>query len=140
MLNTILCITGKPGLYKFLSRGKNMLIVESIDDTKKRFPAHATDQVLSLGDISIYTNDDGEVPLADVMQNIKNAYEGKVVDLQPKKASKEEMVAFFEKALPNYDTDRVRINDMRKVLQWYNILVDAGLDDFEAPKEEAEEK
>ena len=139
MLNTVLCITGKPGLYKFLSRGKNMLIVESIDETKKRFPAHATDQVLSLGDISIYTKDDGEVPLASVMQNIKVAYEGKAVDLSPKKAAKEDIVAFFEKALPNYDTDRVRVNDMRKVLAWYNILVNAGLDDFEEQKEETAE-
>ena len=131
MLKTILAISGKPGLYKFISRGKNMLIVESLDADKKRQPAYATDRVVALSDISIYTNDDKEVPLATVFQNIQKEYDGKAVDIHWKKAAQDDVLAFFVKALPNYDTDRVRVSDMRKVLCWYNILVGEGLTDFE---------
>lgn len=139
MLKTILAISGKPGLYKFISRGKNMLIVESLDAEKKRQPAYATDRVVALSDISIYTDDDKEVPLANVFQNIQKEYDGKVVDLHPKKASQDEVLTFFKKVLPNYDADRVRVSDMRKVLAWYNILIGEGITDFEL-KEEAEEE
>ena len=139
MLKTILAISGKPGLYKFISRGKNMLIVESLDATKKRQPAYATDRVVALADISIYTDDDKEIPLANVFQNIQKEYDGKTVDLHPKKASQDEVLAFFKKALPNYDADRVRVSDMRKVLAWYNILVEEGLTDFELKEETTEE-
>ena len=138
MLKTILAITGKPGLFKFLNRGKNMLIVESLDAAKKRQPAYATDKVVALSDISIYTNDDAEVPLASVFENIKKEYEGKAVDLSPKKASQNEIIQFFTKALPNYDTDRVHVSDMRKVLSWYNILVENGITEFEDKEENAE--
>ncbi len=138
MLKTILAITGKPGLFKFLNRGKNMLIVESLDAAKKRQPAYATDKVVALSDISIYTNDDAEVPLASVFENIKKEYEGEKVDLSPKKASQNEIIQFFTKALPNYDTDRVHVSDMRKVLSWYNILVENGITEFEDKEEKAE--
>ena len=138
MLKTILAITGKPGLFKFVNRGKNMLIVESLDAAKKRQPAYATDKVVALSDISIYTNDDAEVPLASVFENIKKEYEGKKVDLAPKKASQNEIIQFFTKALPTYDTDRVHVSDMRKVLAWYNILIENDITEFEE-KEEAEE-
>ena len=138
MLKTILAITGKPGLFKFLNRGKNMLIVESLDAAKKRQPAYATDKVVALSDISIYTNDDAEVPLASVFENIKKEYEGEKVDLSPKKASQNEIIQFFTKALPNYDTDRVHVSDMRKVLSWYNILVENGVTEFEDKEENAE--
>ena len=137
MLKTILAITGKPGLFKFVNRGKNMLIVESLDAVKKRQPAYATDKVVALSDISIYTNDDAEVPLASVFENIKKEYEGKSVDLSPKKASQNEIIQFFTKALPNYDTDRVHVSDMRKVLAWYNILVENGITEFEDKEENA---
>ena len=138
MLKTILAITGKPGLFKFLNRGKNMLIVESLDAAKKRQPAYSTDKVVALSDISIYTNDDAEVPLASVFENIKKEYEGEKVDLSPKKASQNEIIQFFTKALPNYDTDRVHVSDMRKVLSWYNILIENGITEFEDKEEKAE--
>ena len=117
-----------------------MLIVETIDDAKKRQPAYSTDRVVALSDISIYTNDDKEVPLANVFQNIQKEYKNKVVELHPKKASQDEVIAFFTKALPNYDTDRVRVSDMRKVLAWYNILTNEGMTDFELKEEEEEVK
>ena len=69
MLKTILSISGKPGLFKLVSHGKNMLIVESLTD-KKRVPAYAKDKVISLGDIAIYTTET-EVPLHEVLTSVK---------------------------------------------------------------------
>ena len=135
MIKKVLAISGKPGLYMLISRGNKSLIVETIDEQKKRIPAFGTDRVVSLGDISIYTNDDNEVSLASVFQSIKDNYDGKAVDLSPKKADQEDIIAFFAKVLPNYDTDRVRVSDMRKVLSWYNILITNGIDNFELKDE-----
>ena len=74
MIRKILAISGKPGLYKLISRGNKSLIVETVDEQKKRIPAFGADRVVSLGDISIYTNDDSEVPLGDVFESIKANY------------------------------------------------------------------
>lgn len=140
MLKTILAISGKPGLYKLVSRGNKSLIVETVDAQKKRMPAFGADKVVSLHDISIYTDDDNEVSLESVFESIKTNYEGKAVDLSPKKASQDDIIAFFAKVLPNYDQDRVRVSDMRKVLSWYNLLVDYGITEFVAKEEEATEE
>lgn len=137
MLKTVLAISGKPGLYRLVSRGNKMLIVETIDETKKRLPAHSADKVVSLADISIYTDDDNEVSLASVFESIKEKYDGKAVELSAKKADQSDIISFFEKALPNYDTDRVRVSDMRKVLAWYNILVNDGMTSFVEENEES---
>lgn len=136
MLKTILAISGKPGLYKLVSRGNKSLIVETVDAQKKRMPAFGADQVVSLHDISIYTDDDNEVSLESVFESIKANYEAKVVDLSAKKASQDEIIAFFTKVLPNYDQDRVRVSDMRKVLSWYNLLVEYGITEFVSKEEE----
>ena len=140
MIRKILAISGKPGLYKLISRGNKSLIVETVDEQKKRIPAFGADRVVSLGDISIYTNDDSEVPLATVFESIKTNYGEKPLDLSPKKASQDEIIAFFTKVLPNYDTDRVRVSDMRKVLSWYNILTADGYTEFVSKEEESEEE
>lgn len=140
MIRKILAISGKPGLYKLISRGNKSLIVETVDEQKKRIPAFGADRVVSLGDISIYTNDDGEVKLATVFESIKENYGGKAVDLSAKKASQEDIIAFFTKVLPNYDTDRVRVSDMRKVLSWYNILIADGFTEFISKEEEDAEE
>lgn len=137
MLKTVLAISGKPGLYRLVSRGNKMLIVETIDETKKRLPAHSADKVVSLADISIYTDDDNEVSLASVFESIKEKYDGKAVELSAKKADQSDIISFFEKVLPNYDTDRVRVSDMRKVLAWYNILVNDGMTSFVEENEES---
>ena len=113
-----------------------MIIVESLDEAKKRMPAYASDRVVGLGDISIYTDDGNDTPLASVMESIKTVYEGKTVDLSWKKAENDDIVAFFSKVLPNYDTDRVRVSDMRKVLSWYNILIENGITEFAENKAE----
>lgn len=136
MLKTILVISGKPGLYKLISRGNRNLIVETVDEQKKRMPVFNTERVVSLGDISIYTDDDSEIKLSEVFENIRKEYKGKAVDISAKKASESDIVAFFEKILSNYDRDRVRVNDMRKVLSWYNMLIAYGMTDFKEKGEE----
>lgn len=140
MIKEVLAISGKPGLYRLVSRGKNMLIVESLDDTKKRMPAYASDRVVAVSEISIYTDDGEDTPLINVFDSIKKLYEGKEVDINHKKADNDDIIAFFAKALPNYDTERVRVSDMRKVIAWYNILVKAGITDFEVKEAENKEE
>lgn len=136
MQKTVLSIAGKPGLYTLVSRGRNMLIVETVDSPKKRIPANQHDRVTSLNDVSMYTTEE-DVPLTQVFLNIKTMQEGKPVDLEPKKLSSKQLAEFMAKALPNYDRDRVYDNDIRKVIQWYNILVNNGINDFEPTEEEA---
>lgn len=135
MLEKILAISGKPGLYKLLSRGNNSLIVETLDAQKKRMPVFGTDKVISLADIAMYT-DDEEVPLRRVFKNILEKEGGKKTSLDYKKASKDELAAFMGEALPNYDRDRVYPADMKKLAQWYNILIENEITDFEEPKTE----
>lgn len=136
MLRTILSVAGKAGLYKLVSNGRNMLIVEALDASKKRMPVHGVDKVVSLGDIAMYT-DDEEVPLWQVLDSVKTKCEGAVCAVDYKKASNEELADFFAEVLPNYDRDRVYMTHVRKLIQWYNILVEAGLTDF-VPEEEKE--
>lgn len=138
MLRTVLTVAGKPGLYKLVSSGRNMLIVETIDATKKRLPVHGTDKVVSLGDIAMYT-DDEEVPLWQVLDNVKTKCEGLACGIDYKKASNEELADFFAEVLPNYDRDRVYMSHVRKLIQWYNILVTAGLTEFVSEEEVAED-
>lgn len=137
MLETILAISGKPGLYRLVNRGNRSLIVETLDAQKKRMPAFATDKIISLADIAMYT-DEEEVPLCQVLKNIYDLEGGKVASLDYRKATKEELADFMAKALPNYDRDHVYPSDMKKLVQWYNILVENGVTDFEAPQEETE--
>ncbi|MBQ9525928.1 MAG: DUF5606 domain-containing protein [Bacteroidaceae bacterium] len=139
MLEKILAISGKPGLYRLLSRGNNSLIVETLDAQKKRMPVFGADKVISLADIAMYT-DDEEVPLRRVFKNILEKEGGKKTSLDYKKASKDELAAFMGEALPNYDRDRVYPADMKKLAQWYNILIENEITDFEEPKTEDTEE
>ncbi len=129
MQQTILAIAGKPGLYKLVSRGKNSLIVEALDATHKRMPAFGTDRITSLADIAMFTDTD-DVPLMDVLDSLKTIEEGKTASLDPKKADGDELREFFARVLPNYDRERVHTSDIKKLLQWYNILVANGITDF----------
>lgn len=141
MLKTILSISGKPGLYRLISRGKNMLIVESVAD-KKRLPAYGNEKIISLGDIAMYTDGD-DVPLQQVLQAMKTKENGAVAALDVKKASAKELGAYLAEVLPNYDRDCVHVSDIKKLISWYNLLVNAGLTDFEeeaAEEDAAEEK
>ena len=137
MLKTILAISGKPGLYKLISRGKNMLIVESLSD-KKRFPTYGNEKIISLDDIAMYT-DAEDVPLRIILEAMKRKEKGEVVALDIKKASVDELYTYLEAVLPNYDRDRVHASDIKKLISWYNLLVKSGMTDFEetSPAEEA---
>ena len=80
MLRTILSISGRPGLYRLVNQGKNMLIVENLAD-RRRTPAYAHDKVVSLGDISIYTYGDDK-PLPEVLEALKAKTDAQPVDLK----------------------------------------------------------
>jgi dephospho-CoA kinase len=137
MLETILAISGKPGLYKLVSRGNHNLIVETLDTQKKRFPAFAADKIISLADIAMYT-DEKEVPLREVLNNIKAKESGKTTSIDYRKASKDELFAFLGEVLPNFDRDRIYPGDVKKLIQWYNILIENGLTDFDEALKETE--
>lgn len=129
MLKTVLSISGKPGLYKLISQGKNMLIVEAISADKKRFPAYGNEKIISLADIAMYTND-AEVPLREVFQAMKVKENGQLAALDPKKASGDELKAYLAEVLPDFDRDRVYNGDIKKLIMWYNILISNNMADF----------
>ncbi len=136
MLKRILAISGKPGLYRLVSQGKNMLIVESLVNGK-RLPAYSHDKIISLGDIAMYTLED-DVPLSDVLTSLKNKAEGKAIDV---KAFEDDAAirAYFKEVLPSFDDERVYTNDIKKLYAWYNILIAAGITDFADQDEKKEE-
>lgn len=141
-METILSIAGKPGLYKLVSRGKQNLIVEALDNTHRRLPAFATDRVTSLGDIAMYTDAD-DIALWEVLTKVGEKEGSKTAALNYKKCSAKELRDYFASVLPNYDRDRVHDSDIKKLLQWYNILVENGITDFKAtfvPEEEKKEE
>ncbi len=139
MKETIVAISGKPGLYKLLSRSKNSLIVEAVDESHKRLPVFATDRVTSLNDIAMYTNMD-DVPLTKVLTSLYKVAEEKPVALNYKKCSSKELREYFAKVLPDFDNDRIHDSDLKKLFQWYDILVKNGITDFEATAEEDKAK
>jgi hypothetical protein len=128
MLKNILSITGKPGLYKLVSQGNNMLIVESLLDGK-RTPTYARDKIVSLGEISMYTMGE-DIALSEVLTKLGEKESLQVVGFDPKKADNKQLNDFFAEVLPDYDRDRVYPSDIRKLIQWYNILIGAGITDF----------
>jgi hypothetical protein len=137
MLKTILSISGKPGLFKLVSQGKNMLIVESLAD-KQRIPAYTKDKVTSLGDIAVYTNEE-EVPLHAVFTRIKNKENGQKATLDPSAATPDELRDYLAGVLPDFDREKVYPSDIRKMISWYNLLVASGITDF-TPEEKPQEK
>ena len=133
MLRTILAISGKPGLYKLVSRAQNSLIVETLDATHKRLPAFATDRITSLGDIAMFTETE-DVPLFKVLMSLQTLEVGKKSSVDYKKASGDELREYFAKILPDFDRDRVHNSDIKKLIQWYNILIENGVTDFDLEK------
>lgn len=136
MLQTVLAIAGKPGLYKLVSRGSKNLIVESLDATRRRMPIFGSDKVISLADIAMYTDNDGEVPLPEVLQRMADKEDAKEVTFDYKKASVEDLQAYFAEILPDFDRDRVYPTDIKKLITWYNLLVNAGITTFVNKTEE----
>ena len=127
MIKGIISVAGKPGLYRLLSRGKNALIVESLQ-TGKRTPTYAHEKVISLADITMYT-DGGDEPLPNVFQKVYDLNEGKAVDLKQFKDD-DAIREYFAQVLPNFDRERVYVSDIRKLFSWYNLLIAAGVTEF----------
>ena len=130
MKQTILAISGKPGLYKLVSRTKNSFIVEALDETHKRMPAFGTDRITSLADIAMFTETD-DVPLMKVLASMRDLEGGKESSVNFKKATPEELREYFSKVLPEWDQERVQNSHIKKLIQWYDILIKAGITDFE---------
>lgn len=143
MLREILAITGKPGLFKIISQGNRVLLVEDLK-SKKRFPAHSRDKVVSLGDIAMYT-DSGDKPLGEILDLVYAHNDGKEIDVKAL-ISEGKLRDEFEAVIPDFDKERVYDNDIKKLFTWYNLLVSEGYTKFtedepvsEARKTEAQE-
>ncbi len=136
MLKKILSVSGKPGLYKLVSTSKTITLVESLIDGK-RFPIYTHEKIVSLGEIAIYTSED-EIPLKDVLVKIReNENGGKISD--DKKSSNKELFSYFETILPTYDKEKVYASDIKKIVNWYNLLIDNDID-FETEENAASEE
>ena len=122
--NKIISVAGKPGLFHAISQTKTGFIVESLVD-KKRFPIPSTNNVSLLENIAIYTYEE-EVPLLTVFKTIYEKNEGK--ETISHKESGQKLTAYFSEILPEYDEERVYTSNIKKVIQWYNLLVKSGLD------------
>jgi len=138
MLKEILSISGKTGLYKLISKGKNIFIAESLIDGT-RIPVYQRDKVVSLGDITMYTSD-GDARLSQILQSIKQKENGEPVSFSPASAPPEELRTYFSQVLPDFDRDRIYPSDIKKVLNWYNLLVKSGLTQFEEEVKQVEEE
>ena len=135
MLKKILSISGLPGLYKLISYGKNMLLVEGLTDGH-RFPVHSRERVMSLGDISIFTTAE-DLPLSQVFENVGKKFENKAIDTKAY-STPDQLHEFMKSVLENWDEERVHNSDIKKIISWYNLLVNAGITDFTAKDEEEE--
>ncbi|TVZ55382.1 hypothetical protein OD91_0629 [Lutibacter sp. Hel_I_33_5] len=135
----IIAVTGKPGLFEILSQTKSGVIVKSLKEDK-RFPINATQNISLLENIAIYTLEE-EVPLGQIFKIISDKEEGK--QCISHKESGNKLTSYFAEILPEYDDERVYTSNIKKVLQWYNILVDAKFDfssiEVESVEEETEE-
>ena len=130
----IISVTGKPGLFQVISQSKNAIIVESLAD-EKRIAVNSTQNVSLLENIAIYTYEE-DIPLLEVFQAMFEKTEGK--EAVSHKESGKKLAAFFAEVLPNYDDERVYTSNIKKVIQWFNILVAAGMD-FSKKEETSEE-
>jgi hypothetical protein len=136
-LKGILAISGKPGLYKLVSQTKTGLIVESLDDGK-RFPVYAAHQISALEEISLFTYED-DLALADAFKMIYENLNGEKAP-SPKSSSKD-LEKFMSEAIPEYDEERVYVSDIKKLVRWYNQLLEKGIIKFEEESsEESQEK
>lgn len=121
-LSGIISISGKAGLYKVIAQGKNSIIVESLVE-KKRFPAYATDRISALEDISIYTYE-GDTPLKEIFADIYKKQDGK--EAPSHKEDVATLQEYLQEILPDYDEERVYPSDIKKLFQWYNMLLSSG--------------
>lgn len=130
-LKEILFVTGQPGLFQFIAQGRGGVIVESLLD-HKRTMLGASAKVSGLGDIAMYT-DNEEKPLSEILQSLYDKNKGPLS--LTKDSSVEELRAFMAEAVPGYDQDRVHNSDIKKLVTWYNLLVNSGMTDFKVEDE-----
>lgn len=135
MLSKILSVTGRPGLYRLISTNQNMNVVESLSD-KKRIPVYINEKVVALSDVSIYTND-GDTPLREVLLKIKEKENGNQASISSKSSGKE-LFSYLEEVLPDYNKESVYASDVKKMLSWYNLLMEHNIDIEEVKEEEIE--
>ena len=134
-LKDILAISGMPGLYKVVAQAKNGVIVESLID-KKRFPAFSSHKISSLEDIIVYTSED-DMPLKDIIKSISEKHNGgPSIDT---KIEDKKIRAYFEEVLPTFDKERVYTSDIKKLINWYNLLQKNDLLNFDDEDKVAEE-
>lgn len=134
-LKDILAISGMSGLYRFISQGRNGVIIEGLTD-KKRMNASASARVSALEDIAIYT-DDKELPLKEVFRRIyKKENAGQTID---PKSSNDQLRKYFEEIVPDFDREKVYTSDIKKVFTWYNLLLSQNMIDLEEDAKEASE-
>src|SRR5690606_30763408 len=136
-LEKVLAIAGKPGLYKLIAQTRGGFVAESLLDNK-RLSVNVQQNVSVLSEIAIYTLTE-EVPLKQVFENIKKKENGKQTSVKPKD-SKDKLEEYFFEILPDYDEDRVYISDIKKVIQWYNLLQEHNMLDLEDAKPEKSKK
>jgi len=122
-LDGILSIAGQPGLFKLVSKGKSNVIVESLS-TGKRMPAFATSRISTLEDVAIYTYDE-DIPLREVLLKMFEKYDRKQV--LSAKTSNIELINILDEILPDYDKDRVYVSDIKKLVNWYNTLIEQNI-------------
>ncbi len=130
-LEGILSIAGKPGLYKLVAQSRSGIIVESLLDGK-RIPVSQASNISALRDIAIFTWSE-EKPLSEIFKAIKDKESGPTPVKHKDSGAK--LVAYFAEVEPDYDTDRVYASDIKKVIQWYNLLEEKGLLEAEAESE-----
>ncbi len=135
-LSKIMSISGKNGLFKLISQGKNNFIVESLEDGK-RVPAFSHDGIAALDNISIFTEDE-DVSLTSVFEAIYKKENGN--EVPPSISDNTSLKKYFQEVLPTYDKERVYVSNIKKVLSWYNILIKHNLIDIEEPQAEVQEE
>lgn len=131
-MTKILAVSGQHGLFEYVAQARNGVIAESLSD-RRRTVLGATSRISTLADISIYTSE-GEMKLADVFLAVNKVLDG--ADAPTSKAPEKEVVALFEKAVPDYDADRFYVSHMRKILDWYSQIVKYASLDFVKEEEE----
>ena len=136
-LSEIVSISGKPGLFLFINSSRVPYTVEELE-TGRRMPVFGREKMSLLSNISMYTTE-GEKPLAEVMQGMYETFGEEIPDAKSVSESAETLKDFMDKALPNWDQERIHQSDIKKLAKWYQILRQKGMDSF-MPSEEDEKE
>ena len=131
-LKDIIVISGQSGLFRYISQGRNSVIVENLSDNK-RTTIPATTKISMLENITVFTEND-DIPLYEVFHQIQEKENGGTAI--PHKSPDAKLKEYFAEIFPEYDRDRVYLSDIRKIIMWYNLLTELGITDFEPPVEE----